>query len=170
MKNILAFIGLLLISFSTGYAQRPNTSKPPLLFGEATFPSPQLRAAISVTNSTASIVDSIRVKPWVDSVRVTRVTMDFRALLTQREIILNFFEGDSFTAQRTKVQPLSENVFSWQGTIASHRASINLIVRSESLRGELHLAEHVFRIETLPDKTLLLYRVSTMKLPPIQVD
>ncbi len=169
MKNLLALIGFLVLSCTLGYAQRINTSKAPSLFTEITPLSPQLRA-MTTTTSTVNMIDSLRVKPWVDSVRIAHINMDFRALLTQRELTLNFFGGDTFIAQRKKIQPLAENLFSWHGDIPQYRASITLIVRPQSLRGELHLADHIFHIETMPDKSILLYRVNTMKLPPVAAD
>jgi hypothetical protein len=170
MNILFIVIGFICTLSPLAFAQETRSAKPPQLFAEVVPSRQALRNAVQVTNSTVNVIDSLRTKPWIDSVKVVRLTMDFRALLTQRSITLNFFGGDSFTAQRTKIQPLAENVFSWQGNIPSHKASINLIIRPESLRGDLHLAEHVFRIETLADKSLLIYRVNTMKLPPIEVD
>lgn len=170
MNILLIVIGLMCTLSPFALAQGTSTAKPPQLFVGVPASGQALRSAVQTTNSSVSIMDSLRTKPWIDSVRIVRLSMDFRALLTQRSLSLNFFGGDIFTAQRTKIQALAENVFSWQGNIPSHKASITLIVRPESLRGELHLAEQVFRIETLPDKNVLLYRVNTMKLPPIQVD
>ncbi len=96
---------IIAVMYCSVWSVSAQTKQAPQLFGTSQpTPAARLRSVAIATIPSSAIIDTLRAKPWVDSLRITQVALDFRALLVQKSLTLNFFTGDNFVAERRYIK------------------------------------------------------------------